>query len=163
MTDAFIGRDSDGRLLYGSLPNSVEIASKIASHRRTVEKDLDRLAEIGLCEPVKRSELSAVEDLVCDSEALPPPAVRLHSQLGGLREVQTPAGRIDLLTETEVLEVKNVRAWKAAMGQVLAYSGFYPEHRKRLHLFGKKGEMVTSIAVTICAELGIIVTFEEIG
>ncbi|ARV58090.1 hypothetical protein BZZ01_05075 [Nostocales cyanobacterium HT-58-2] len=154
MIGAFAGRNSDGRLIYGSLPSSAEIASNLGCHRRTVEKDLDRFAEIGLCEFVQRSERNTIEDTVCD---------RLHSQLGGLREVETPVGRIDLLTDTEIIEVKNIKDWKAAIGQVLAYSGFFPEHRKRLHLFGKKGEMVTSTAVTICAELGITVTFEEVG
>lgn len=49
---------------------------------------------------------------------------RLQYQLGGLTEVLTPAGRIDLLTETEIIEVKHLSEWKSAMGQVMAYSGF---------------------------------------
>lgn len=86
----------------------------------------------------------------------------LHEQLGGLKEVTTPAGRIDLLTDSEIIEVKHVSDWKSAMGQVLAYSGFYPEHKKRIHLFGKKRELPSSTAVTICSELGITLTFEEV-
>lgn len=101
---------------------------------------------------------------------------RLHTQLGGLTEVATPAGRIDLLTSDQIVEVKEANDWKAAMGhasspggysprrhaQVLAYSGFYPEHQKRIHLFGKAGEKVNATALAICNELGINVTFEEV-
>lgn len=87
---------------------------------------------------------------------------RLQSQLGGLVEVTTPAGRIDLLTDTEIIEVKHVSECCSAMGQVLAYSGFYPEHHKHIHLFGRDGEMISATAVTICFELDIAVTFEQV-
>ena len=86
---------------------------------------------------------------------------RLSAELGGLTEVATPAGRIDLLTETEIVEVKQVKDWKSAIGQVLAYSGFYPEHHKRVHLFGRHDATLAK-ATSICNELGIKVTFEEI-
>lgn len=69
----------------------------------------------------------------------------------------------DLLTQTEIIEVKHLSEWKSAMGQILAYSGFYPEHHKRIHLFGKNDETViaTATAMAICLELNIVVTFEE--
>ena len=59
---------------------------------------------------------------------------RLRQELGGLGEVVTPAGRIDLLTDNEIIEVKYVNDWKSA----------------------------SSTAVTICGELGITLTFEEV-
>jgi hypothetical protein len=49
-----------------------------------------------------------------------------------------------------------------AGGQVLAYSGFYPEHHKRIHLFGKSDEAVICTAMGICLELDIVMTFEEV-
>jgi len=60
----------------------------------------------------------------------------LKREVGGQREVLTPAGNIDLLTSTEVIEVKRIDSWKAAIGQVLVYSLYYPSHKKRIHLFG---------------------------
>ena len=60
----------------------------------------------------------------------------LKKQLGGQIEVQTPLGRIDLLTENKVIEIKEAKAWKSAIGQLLAYGQFYPDHEKVLYLFG---------------------------
>ena len=87
---------------------------------------------------------------------------RLQLKLGGLIEVSTPAGRIDLLTDNEIIEVKHVNDWKSAMGQILAYSGFYPLHSKRIHLFGERREIPTATAITICSELDITLTFEKV-
>ncbi|MCY7278877.1 MAG: hypothetical protein LH702_35360 [Phormidesmis sp. CAN_BIN44] len=87
----------------------------------------------------------------------------LHQELGGLIEVATPAGRIDLLTETEIIEVKQAQDWKTALGQVLAYSGFYPEHQKRIHLFGEAHHIsYVKAAKNICEEFAIAVTFEGV-
>ena len=85
---------------------------------------------------------------------------RLMSLIGGQPEVSTPVGRIDLLTDTEIIEVKRVADWKSAMGQVLAYANFYPQHAKRIHLFGE--EAPTTDAIAICSQLGIAVTFEGV-
>lgn len=89
---------------------------------------------------------------------------RLLAELGGLKEVTTPAGRIDLLTETEVIEVKWLSDWKSALGQVMAYSGFYPKHQKRIHLFSDKPISVDSIPhiLETCVTLGVLVSFEKI-
>jgi hypothetical protein len=62
---------------------------------------------------------------------------RLAQQLKGQKEVQTPVGRIDVLTKTEIIELKNVKNWKAAIGQVKCYGQYYPNHRLRVHLFGE--------------------------
>lgn len=67
---------------------------------------------------------------------------RLHQKLGGLKEVATPAGRSDLLTDTEIIEIKRVSDWKAALGQILVYSAYYPEQDARIHLFGSCSELI---------------------
>lgn len=87
----------------------------------------------------------------------------LQSQLDGLIEVATPAGRVDLLTGAEIIEVKRIGDWKAALGQILVYSGFYPEHQKRLHLFGSAKELV-ALADIVAAVLSfeVKVTGEEV-
>ena len=85
---------------------------------------------------------------------------RLQTELGGQIEVVTAVGRIDLLTNTEVIEVKEVSDWKAALGQILAYSSFFPEHIKRIHLFGdctpEKKQVISSTVLSF----GVIATFE---
>lgn len=90
---------------------------------------------------------------------------RLQNQLGGLIEVSTPVGRIDLLTDTEIIEIKPTKTWKAAMGQVLAYGAFYPNHQKRIHLFGSKRHINSSepLIREMLADLSVFVTFEEVN
>lgn len=52
-------------------------------------------------------------------------------------DAYTPVGTIDLLTEKELIEVKNIRHWKHGLGQVLAYSTYFNNHARVLHLFGE--------------------------
>lgn len=89
---------------------------------------------------------------------------RLQQQLGGLPEIITPIGRIDLLTETQVIEIKPISDWKSALGQVLTYSGFYPQHQPRIHLFYDPGNPLKQAEdiQRICAEFGVEVTLEEV-
>lgn len=83
----------------------------------------------------------------------------LQSKLGGLTEVSTPSGRIDLLTETEIIEVKNIKDWKSALGQILIYSAFYPNHKKRIHLFGENIDNLPDIELS-CIPFNVSVTGE---
>jgi hypothetical protein len=64
-------------------------------------------------------------------------AQALAEREGGRCEVKTPVGRIDVLTSKYVYEVKGATEWKDAMGQVLAYQSYYPNHKPRLYLYGK--------------------------
>jgi len=61
--------------------------------------------------------------------------IRLLKELGGEIEVKTEFGYIDLLTKTEIIEIKNGMNWKHGLGQLCVYSEYFPEHKKRLHLF----------------------------
>ncbi|BAY66822.1 DNA-damage-inducible protein (plasmid) [Calothrix brevissima NIES-22] len=85
---------------------------------------------------------------------------RLQKKLGGTREVQTPAGFIDLLTDEQIIEVKKVNSWKAAVGQVEIYRDYYPFHEKRIHLFGKCHPEFLKIVIFHCTKRKIIVTWE---
>lgn len=85
---------------------------------------------------------------------------RLQSKLKGERETVTPVGEIDLLTSTEIIEVKQVKQWKCAVGQVLIYSAYYPSHRKRIHLFGSCHETYLGLISNHCSAFGINVTWE---
>ena len=84
---------------------------------------------------------------------------RLHAQLGGKVEAYTKFGLIDLLTETELIEIKVAHRWKDAIGHIVAKSEKYPNHKKRLHLFGIQEPILDNIQ-DICDRLGIQVTFE---
>jgi hypothetical protein len=77
------------------------------------------------------------------------------------REVPTLAGNIDLLTERELIEVKSVKSWKCAVGQVLIYGQSYPNHQKRIHLFGEASRDFLSMIRSYCAPLDIDVTWES--
>jgi hypothetical protein len=86
---------------------------------------------------------------------------RLAKTLGKVqREVPTLAGNVDLLTERELIEVKSVKNWKCAVGQVLIYGQSYPEHQKRIHLFGEASRDFLSMIRTYCTALDIDVTWE---
>lgn len=85
---------------------------------------------------------------------------KLRAKEGGQAEVRTEAGNIDLLTSSQVIEVKSVESWKSAVGQVLIYGTYYPDHQKRIHLFGNCKEEVKTMITDHCMRLGIFVTFE---
>lgn len=86
---------------------------------------------------------------------------RLHAQLGGKVEAYTRWGLIDLLTATELIEVKIVSHWKDAIGHLIAKSRKYPNHTKRLHLFGYEEPCLEHIE-DVCNNCEIRVTFEQV-
>lgn len=90
----------------------------------------------------------------------------LRSIVHGEIEVQTPSGNIDVLSDTEVIEVKYYKQWKNGLGQVLAYQSYYPRLAKRLHLFAHIGDVDTrkyfALAKSVCDVHGVEVTFEEV-
>jgi hypothetical protein len=86
---------------------------------------------------------------------------RLQAQLGGKVEAYTKYGLIDLLTETELIEIKTIDRWKDAIGHILAKSNKYPTHAKRLHLFGPKDPILETIE-EVCTPHSIRVTFEKV-
>ena len=86
---------------------------------------------------------------------------RLQAQLGGKVEAYTKWGLIDLLTDTELIEVKIVHQWKDAIGHIIAKSRAFPTHTKRLHLFGPDDPRLDHIE-EVCAECDIQITFEKV-
>jgi len=51
------------------------------------------------------------------------------------KEVQTDVGYIDLLTDDHIIEIKISNNWKHALGQILSYGTFYPNHKKIILLY----------------------------
>lgn len=86
---------------------------------------------------------------------------KLWKELGGEREVNTDFGRIDLLTKDYLIEVKKANDWKDGVGQLLAYAKYYPNHKKRLHLWSSlDNSKFFHKAFSFCSNLEIQVTFE---
>lgn len=76
---------------------------------------------------------------------------------GSRIEVPCSSGIVDVLTDKELIEVKRAPMWKAALGQVLAYSSDFPRHRPRVHLFGPDAQHFYVAAVT-CERFGVRLT-----
>lgn len=78
---------------------------------------------------------------------------------GGELEVKCSTGIIDILTFNKIIEVKEFRAWKSAIGQILMYGNSYPNKQKTIVLF-KKGnyslnKLKVDLVVEHCLEQGI--------
>lgn len=102
-------------------------------------------------EPKRRLGGKLVEHRYCKA---------LAKKENGLIEVQTLTGRIDVLTSTELIEVKQVKGWKQALGQVLVYGSYYPSHQKRIHLFGETQESFLAMVESHCSKFDVYVTWE---
>ena len=142
--------------IYQNIPTSTEIAEKIGVCVDTVDKDLRKLKATGLLPEwfvFKRKDCADIERRIRD---------RLKAELNGEVEVITAVGRIDLLTSTGVIEIKNIDNPKEALGKILAYSSFFPEHSKRIHLFGRSDLSKLAASQATCSDFEITVTFEEV-
>jgi hypothetical protein len=85
---------------------------------------------------------------------------KMNIDLNGQREVITSCGRIDILTKEQIIEVKEYKGWKAALGQILVYGNFYPEHQKRIHLFNiPKNNIELDIIKEIYNKYDVILTY----
>jgi hypothetical protein len=86
---------------------------------------------------------------------------RLAKKLNGVIEVACKAGAIDILTSTEVIEVKKAKQWKAAIGQALVYQLEYPEKQARIHLYEECSTEFKQMVISFASRLGVIATFES--
>ena len=88
---------------------------------------------------------------------------RLALELNGQVEVRVNTGYIDILTSTELIEIKQANDWKGAIGQLMAYSRDYPDRQKRLHLFGSIAKGSFDKILKMCNENNIKLTYEAIN
>lgn len=74
--------------------------------------------------------------------------------LGGSSEINTPIGRIDLLTDDLIIECKHSSSTgdKHALGQVLSYKAYYPAHKPCVALIGRPAQAPFA---EICEDLGV--------
>jgi hypothetical protein len=75
-------------------------------------------------------------------------------------EANTEAGRIDILTATEVIEVKWIKQWKAALGQVLVYAHYHPDKHPKIHLYGSASFSELDTIYTHCQRFNVRFTWE---
>lgn len=80
--------------------------------------------------------------------------------VGGKKEVYTESGAIDILTDTELIEIKATHCWKNAIGQLMVFSYYYPRHRLRLHLFGECHPSYLAVIMQHCDRFCIRLTWE---
>lgn len=75
-------------------------------------------------------------------------------------EVHCSAGIADIVTDSEVIEVKRASLWKAGLGQVLAYSPDFPALGRRLHLFhaDEASAVQYTVASQVCGSLAVAVS-----
>lgn len=81
--------------------------------------------------------------------------LKLQKKLGGDIEVGTDYGDIDLLTDTQLIEIKKYTDWKCAIGQVIAYGADYPDREKIIYLFDVPVDNIVGKIRIICTELDI--------
>lgn len=93
---------------------------------------------------------SVAESIYSDNLAL---------EVKGKREAVVPVGRIDVLTSLEVIEVKHVSEWKCAVGQAILYGAYFPQHGKRIHLFGETSSEQRDLIEIACNKVGVRVTW----
>lgn len=87
---------------------------------------------------------------------------KLHKLLGGIKESVTEAGSIDLLTSSYVIEIKNTRYWKNALGQLHTYGFYHQDKQKLLVLFGKIDSDKLKLIRKHCLFQGVKVTHESL-
>ena len=80
---------------------------------------------------------------------------RLHKKLGGEIEVETNYGDIDLLTDTQLIEIKKYSDWKCAIGQLIAYSKDYPDREKIMYLFDVPNDNIIPKIKILCNDIDI--------
>lgn len=84
----------------------------------------------------------------------------LASKVQGETEVPCKAGVVDIVTPSEIIEVKKIQLWKSAIGQSLVYACEFKGLKPRIHLFGKASKGYKSMIISFCSKLSVSVTFE---
>ena len=92
----------------------------------------------------------------------------LAERLGGIREFKCPAGLIDVFCPSQklIVEVKGFQRWMEGVGQLVSYGKYFPDYRKRLHLFqtpATPGCCLEKVLVAhdVCLSSGIELTFDD--
>jgi hypothetical protein len=87
---------------------------------------------------------------------------KLEKKYNGTHKT-TPAGIIDVWCQDGlIVEAKSWDNWKAAIGQLMAYGYYYPNHMLKVHFFGKiPDDEKRIVIITICTHYRIAVDWEK--
>jgi hypothetical protein len=140
--------------VQGQQPEATKICADLKISRATLKKLLPKIQEWG-----DYASWIVFPTLKMGKERII--QLRLHKELGGTMEAPTPIGPVDLLTKTEIIEIKAIADWKTAFGQVITKGLSYPDHIKRIHLFGVSSSILKKITAH-CQPFDVLVTFEKL-
>lgn len=85
---------------------------------------------------------------------------KMEKELGSFT-ICCPIGRVDLMTHDTIIELKKWKDHKKGIGQLMCYSHYFPDKKRRLHFFGVKPVPKQEEAIRkVCEGLGIEVTEE---
>lgn len=98
-----------------------------------------------------------VENAIAGENAI---QILLQQREGGEREVETPGGRVDLVTDEYVIEIKHISRWIEG-AKVLVYAKHFPTKKPRIHLFGGYTQSTRQLVEQELSPLGIVVTWEQ--
>jgi hypothetical protein len=141
--------------LTNQRPTPDEIGKTARIGARNLYDLVERMRPLGLVpewltlDPTSRSIEAQIRD-------------RLQTKLGGITEASCICGPIDLLTDTELIEVKRIDDWKTGLGQVIAKGLEYPQHQRHLYLFGQSHGALRNAKAT-CKSLDITISFEKVS
>lgn len=83
---------------------------------------------------------------------------QLACELGGQTAIRFPGGRIDILTPTEVVQVTAACEWRVALRQLQTCRSHFPEHKLRIHLFGRLPAEIAAVE-QFCGQQQVCVTW----
>lgn len=146
--------------------NDATMVLALAAHKGVdaVKEDVDKCQHL----IVPDSEADKDDDVEDTQKHVVPVRVlerrisdRLATVLGGRREASCTYGRVDVLTDTDVIEVKHVSRYKGGIGQALVYRTCFPGTRARLHVYGEEEKMPLFVkARKACKSLDVDFSFE---
>ena len=129
------------------------IAKHLMPRTWTLQEKTERLSEMmATLEPAVEGKERGVVD-------------RLQLEIGGEREVACEGGFVDLITEDYVIEVKNIKSWKGALGQVLVYGNCFPNRKKVVFLFYQTENITNEkeeFIISNCEKYDVLVFFKKI-
>lgn len=153
LSDAEVLANPSAEIDANIILEAKRLASFCASFSETI------LAMYRLTESKNRRDVLSVNPV--DKRPEQEVSNRLQKKLGGIREDINPSGVADLVTDKELIEVKNCINWQQAVGQILDYAQHYPNKTMRIHLFGAKADTKAIDARKVCTPLNIEVTYEK--
>jgi hypothetical protein len=105
---------------------------------------------------VKKIAMKIVDEVITREKTV---ADMLALSLGGEREYSVTGGRIDLLTQDEIIEVKTYHKRLIAVGQVLMYKEkMGMNYKPRIHLFDHHDKRDSRFE-SMCCKIGVKVTY----